>query len=481
METAIEWMIPGYHPTHKLSTLTVNAPYDGSTLAILPCVDDPGLDHGLEQAQMLFQQREKWLPLHRRLAILQQFQQLLSAQRQSIAKTAAMEGGKPLRDSLVEVDRAIDGVQIAVETLRTTAGEVVPMRINAATEHRLAFTQKEPIGVVLAISAFNHPVNLIIHQVIPAIAAGCPVLVKPASATPLSCLTLVQLLREAGLPEAWCQVVICSDNEQTSRLASDARLDFVTFIGSAKVGWALRNRLAPGVRCALEHGGVAPVIVHQDADLDEAVPLLAKGGFYHAGQVCVSVQRVYVHEAIADALASRLSAAAKAQRIGDPTDSKTDVGPLIRAKEVARVDEWVKAAVDAGATLMCGGHPVDTQGYACTVLLDPPESTLVSHAEIFGPVICLYRYQSLDAAIAQANALPYAFQAAVFTQHLDTALYCYQQLQAATVMINDHTAFRADWMPFAGLKHSGHGTGGIPYTLQDMQTEKLMVLRSNAL
>ena len=224
-----------------------------------------------------------------------------------LAIEAAREGGKPLLDSRVEIERAIDGVNNCIECMRSAAGREIPMGINAASKQRLAMTHREPIGVVVAVSAFNHPVNLIVHQVGPAIAAGCPVIIKPAEDTPLSCFRFVALLRQAGLPEEWCQALVVNDLEVASRLVTDARVGFFSFIGSAAVGWMLRSKLAPGTRCALEHGGAAPVIVAADADLDAALPLIAKGGFYHAGQVCVSVQRVYCHRSIARKLAERLA------------------------------------------------------------------------------------------------------------------------------------------------------------------------------
>ena len=222
------------------------------------------------------------------------------------------------------------------------------MRINAASAGRLAFTESEPVGVVLAFSAFNHPVNLIVHQVCPAVAAGCPFVLKPAEATPLSGMRVVSILHEAGLPEVWGQALLASDREVAGRLVADPRVGFFSFIGSARVGWMLRSRLAPGARCALEHGGAAPVVVAADADLDLAIPLLAKGGFYHAGQVCVSVQRVFAHRSLARELATRLAGAADALVVGDPTSAETGVGPLIRPAEVERVDEWVDEAVGGG-------------------------------------------------------------------------------------------------------------------------------------
>jgi acyl-CoA reductase-like NAD-dependent aldehyde dehydrogenase len=327
----------------------------------------------------------------------------------------------------------------------------------------------------VAVSAFNHPLNLIVHQVAPAVAAGCPVIVKPAEATPLSCYRFVAILREAGLPEAWCQALVTDGKATTGRLVADPRVGFFSFIGSAAVGWMLRSTLAPGARCALEHGGVAPVIVAPDADLAVAVPRLAKGGFYHAGQVCVSVQRVFAHRSLAMRLADGLAQRARGMCVGDPLLEETEVGPLIRAGEVARVHEWVREAVDLGAQLLCGGSPISETCYPPTVLLEPPADCRVSTREVFGPVVCVYAYDELDEAIDRANVLPYAFQAAVFTRDLATAMRAYARLDASAVMVNDHTAFRVDWMPFAGLRQSGLGVGGIPYTFRDMRSEKLLI------
>ena len=283
--------------------------------------------------------------LSQRIAILEKAAALMQAQRDELALEAAREGGKPLIDSRVEADRAIDGIKLCVQHLRTQAGSEIPMNLNAASAGRLAFTQHEPIGVVVAFSAFNHPLNLIVHQVGPAIAAGCPVIVKPAKATPLSCFRLVNILRQAGLPDEWCQALVTADNNLATEMVADRRLGFFSFIGSGRVGWELASKLAPGARCSLEHGGVAPVIVAADADVDNALPLLAKGGFYHAGQVCVSVQRVYVDKKIARSFAERLAGIAEALKVGDPTLPDTEVGPLIRASEVKRVDEWVQEAI----------------------------------------------------------------------------------------------------------------------------------------
>lgn len=472
-------MVPGAQPDARPAEVV--APFDGALIATVEQVNRTGVQQALATADALFRNRDAWLRPARRIEILRRAAAIMEGRRDELAREAAREGGKPLIDSRVEADRAIDSVRICVEHLRTQAGSEIPMNLNAASAGRLALTQHEPIGVVVAFSAFNHPLNLIAHQVGPAVAAGCPVIVKPAKAAPLSCLRFVQILREAGLPEAWCQPLLTTDQDLAQELVADPRVGFFSFIGSGKVGWMLRSRLAPGTRCALEHGGVAPVIVEADADLDYALPLLLKGGFYHAGQVCVSVQRIFAQRQIARTLAERLAKLADALKVGDPTLSDTEVGPLIRHKEVERVDQWVQEAVQRGAELLCGGRALSESCYAPSVLFDPPPDTRVMTHEVFGPVVCVSPFDSLDDAIARANSLPYPFQAAVFTRDLDTALRSCRRLNASAVMVNDHTAFRVDWMPFAGLRESGLGVGGIPYTMEDMQIRKLIVIRSKEL
>jgi len=262
---------------------------------------------------------------------------------------------------------------------------------------------------------------------------------------------------------------------------TDERVDFFSFIGSGKVGWMLRSKLSPGTRCALEHGGAAPVIVTEDADIEDALPLLAKGGFYHAGQVCVSVQRIFAHHTIAKDLAESIAKIGNKYTVGDPVLAETDIGPLIRHVEVDRVETWVNEAVDEGAELISGGKKLSDSCYSCTVLCNPSNKSKVSQMEIFGPVICIYPYEDIDIAIEQANALPFSFQASVFTRDIDKAMRVSKRINASAVMVNDHTAFRMDWMPFAGLKQSGLGVGGIPYTMEDMQIKKMTVLRSKEL
>ena len=460
-----------------MRTLSVTRPFDGGLIKQISFNDAADVEYALQQAYDLFQDRSKWLTGYQRIAILEKVVHLMSQQIDELTNLAAEEGGKPYTDSRVEVERAINGVKLSIEHLAHIKGEQVPMGLTQSSNNRLAFTMRDPIGVVSSISAFNHPLNLIIHQTIPAIAVGSPVIIKPALTTPLSCLKFMEILAEAGLPDGWCQCLIC-DNEEAEKLVTDTRVNYLSFIGSAGIGWMLRSKLSPGTRCGLEHGGAAPVIVEADADIEPMIDSLLKGSFYHAGQVCVSVQRVFVHHSICNNVAEQLATKASQLIVGDPLKHDTEVGPLILPREVERVEQWVNEAKLSGASVLCGGHRISATCYAPTVLLNPPQNAKVSQLEIFGPVVCIYAYQDRLQAIKQANALPFAFQASVFTKDIDTALDTLNRLNATAVMVNDHTAFRVDWMPFGGRDSSGIGMGGIQYSMHEMTREKMLIIKS---
>ncbi len=460
--------------------LQVLSPYDGSLIEELSMHGPSDVEQALAKAKSLFDNRDGWLPKHERIAILERAAKIMIQRREELTTIAAQEGGKPYVDSLVEVDRAINGLKIAVEELSNFGGVEIAMGLNKSSVNRRAHTVKEPIGVVASVSAFNHPLNLIVHQTIPALAVGAPVIVKPALTTPRSCIAFVNILKEAGLPAGWCEYLL-TDNESSEKLVTDARINFFSFIGSAKVGWYLRSKLAAGTRCALEHGGAAPALVDKTANLDEIIDPLIKGGFYHSGQVCVSVQRIFAHEEIVDDLVQRMIPKVENLRVGDPLDKDIDCGPLILPREVDRVERWVDEAVNEGAQLLIGGKRINDYSFQPTLLLNPSASSKVSREEIFGPVVCIYPYSDYREAIRLANDLPYSFQASVFTNDYDTAIDASNRLSAAAVMINDHTAFRVDWMPFGGWDASGLGIGGIKYSMEDMSREKLLVFKSKYL
>ncbi len=463
-----------------MSTIEVTSPFDGKVVGTVPFTSVEGVEKAIDVAYEKFLDVDNWLPKYKRIEILENLMEIMSSQVEELTILCASEGGKPYMDSKVEIQRAINGVKIAIEQLAVQEGQEIAMGHTASSANRMAYTMKEPIGVVAAISAFNHPFNLAVHQVIPALAVGCPVIIRPATQTPMSAVRLVELLKEAGLPDGWAQAVVC-DRQGGELLVTSPKTAFFTFIGSGPVGWYLNSKSSPGTRAALEHGGVAPVIVEPDADIDAMIPDLGKGGFYHAGQVCVSVQRVYVHESIVDEVASKLTDYASKLVVGDQLDPKTEVGPLINNNEVNRVEEWVNEAVEKGGKILTGGKRISDSCYEPTVILNPTDDALVSTKEVFGPVVIVYSYSNIDEAIARANSLDVSFQAAVFTKNIDTALKAVKRLNGTTVMVNDHTAFRVDWMPFGGAKTSGLGLGGIPDSMNEMQNQKMMVIKSPVL
>ncbi len=453
------------------------APYDRRLLAEIPLDDWKTAEKYLEDAANLHAAKNP-LPIHKRIAILENLVATIQREKDNLAYTATEEGGKPWNDTIVEINRAIQGIKYAIAALSTMGGSEIPMGLTPSAEGKFAVTFREPIGPILAISAFNHPINLIIHQIIPAVAAGCPIIVKPALTTPRSCLRIVELLRESGLPEEWCRAIVC-ENDITARMSSDSRLAFMNFIGSERVGWTLRAGLAPGVRCSLEHGGAAPVIIDETADIAIIAPLLAKGGFYHAGQVCVSVQRVFALRNSAAELAEAIAQAGNSFIVGDPLSPQTDVGPLITLDARQRVSKWIDDGVVSGGAIigkeMNNVHKLPETCLAPIVIFNPSEDARISREEIFGPAIAVYSCNTMEEAVSRANNVRYEFQAAVFTENLRFAFDASKNLKATSVIINDHSAFRVDWMPFGGRGVSGQGTGGIGYTLHDYTQEKLLV------
>ena len=456
--------------------LIIQSPYDLSTIEELDLASAAEVEAALSTAKSLLNNKDKELPPYQRIEILENLVDIMEENKVELIETALREGGKPLKDTKVEVERAIQGVKLGIIAIHNLKGEHIPMGLTKSSESRTAFSTREAIGIVCSLSAFNHPLNLVIHQTIPALAAGCPVILKPALTTPLSAILFAKLLHQAGLPKQWCQVLVC-DNNQAEKLATDSRVAFLSFIGSAKVGWMLRSKVSPGTRCGLEHGGAAPVIVDENVNIAEIIPSLVKGAFYHAGQVCVSVQRVFIPKSISKAFIKELAVEVSKLQVGDPADENTDVGPLILPREINRIHEWVTEAKEGGATIVTGGSQHSKTCYLPTVILNPDENSKVMTQEIFGPVVCVSEYEDIESAIKQANSLPYAFQAALYSNDLNTIISTSKKLNATAVMVNDHTAFRVDWMPFGGRDQSGLGLGGIEHSVREMTREKMTVIK----
>ncbi|MCB0310267.1 MAG: aldehyde dehydrogenase family protein, partial [Bdellovibrionales bacterium] len=374
------FLVDGARSTGKF--VDIKSPFDGEVVGQVEQCDETTLEKALSNASHSFEAAMKEMPAYKRAEILYKVAELIHQNHEELALTIAQEGGKPLKDARVEVSRAINTTKMCGdEALLLGGGETISMDRAPGSENQLAFTMRLPVGPVLCISAFNHPLNLACHQICPAIAAGNSVVFKPASQTPISALKLASYFAEAGLPQGALNLVVCKGS-QAEQLLQDARIRFVSFIGSAAVGWTIPKQVAPGVRYALEHGGTAPAIVHHDADLLQAVPSLTKGAFYHAGQVCVSTQLIYAHELIFDQLLEQLRASAQQLKTGDPTDPDTDVGPIISKADLKRIEQSVQEAVQKGARAIIGARCLSASLYAPTILVDTDASMSVVNEEI---------------------------------------------------------------------------------------------------
>jgi acyl-CoA reductase-like NAD-dependent aldehyde dehydrogenase len=414
------------------------------------------------------------LPAHKRAEILVRVAGQLGRRHEEVAQTICAEAGKPLKAARVEVSRAMSTFTMAAVEARKLAGEMVPMEGSQAGAGKLAFTLRVPIGVVGAISPFNFPLNLVAHKIAPALAAGCAVVLKPASQTPLSALLLAELETEAGLPPGWLNVLVGPAAELGDVLVEDERVRLITFTGSAPVGWKLAER-APRKRVTLELGNSTPVLVEADADLEDAAARLAANAFSFAGQSCISVQRIYVHEDAYDELLSRFLAEVEALRVGDPADEETDVGPLIDRESRERVLAWIEESRAAGAEVVAGGE-LEGELLRPTVIADAGPELKVQCEEVFGPVCTVTRYRTLDEAIELANGTRFGLQAGIFTRSLQTALEAARRLEFGGVTINEAPTFRADQMPYGGVKESGNTREGPAYTVQEMTETRLVVL-----
>jgi len=453
--------------------IEVRNPYDGSVVGRVPLAGSAAFDRAADAAVAGAARMAK-LPVHERAAILMRVSAAIAADRDAIARTLAAEAGKPLKDALVETDRATMTFQVAAEEARRLSGDVIPMDLAPHGEGRIGLVRRFPIGPIAAISPFNFPLNLSAHKLGPAMAAGNSIVLKPATKTPLSALTLGRLLNDAGAPEGAVQVLPMS-RDVGDRLVTDDRFRLLTFTGSSPVGWAMKAR-AGRKKVILELGGNAGVIVNDDADVAFAAKRVAAGGFGYAGQSCISVQRVYVHDRVFDAFAAALTDLVEKLTTGDPLDPVTDVGPMIDESEAERIDAWVKEAVAAGARVLTGGRRLGGAVYAPTVMTDVPFDAKLCAEEVFAPLVGLYRISSLDEAIAEVNRSRFGLQAGLFTRDLPGTLLAYDALEVGGVIVNDVPTWRIDHMPYGGVKESGLGREGPRYTIDEMTEPKLLVI-----
>jgi glyceraldehyde-3-phosphate dehydrogenase (NADP+) len=457
---------------HKLDVIS---PWDGSVVGTTWVGDDETFEAAAQAAVAATGVMREW-PLHARIRTLRAVAAALRADRDHVAGVLSGEAGKPLREAQTEVDRAAFTFEAAADEASRICGDVLPLGVAAHGEGRLALTQRVPLGPIAAIAPFNFPLNLAAHKLAPALAAGNPIVLKPATKTPLSALILARLLHEAGVPPGGLSVVPLQRGA-ADRLVTDERFALLTFTGSSAVGWDMKAR-AGRKRVVLELGGNAGVIVDASADIDVAVRRVVAGGFTYAGQSCISVQRVYLHESIADAFTEKLVAAVAALKTGAPMDPTTNVGPMITPGDVERIDAWVRDAVTDGARVLTGGRIVSPTVYAPTVLTDVPAYAQVCREEVFAPLVGLYRFATLDEAITAINTSRYGLQAGIFTRDLPHAMEAFRRLHVGGVIVNDVPSYRVDSMPYGGVKDSGTGREGPRYAIEEMTELKLLIINT---
>jgi aldehyde dehydrogenase (NAD+) len=450
----------------------VESPYDGATVASVSSPGDSDVEDAVSAAAAAFAET-RILPLHVRAEALAHISRRLTERADEVAELIAREGGKPLKWAKVEAARAASTFRWAAEECRRDGGELMRFDSEASLGSRAGIVRRFPLGPVLAITPFNFPVNLIAHKMAPALAVGAPIVIKPATKTPLGALLLGELFSETDLPRGMLSVLPIGGSE-AGELAKDRRFAKLSFTGSSEVGWNLKSA-DPRKVVTLELGGNAGVIVHSDADLDLAAQRIAFGGYYQAGQSCISVQRVLVQADVAGDFTERLVGEVSKLKTGDPLDPETEVGPLIDHDALERVSAWVDEAVQAGAEVLAGGKREDPF-YAPTVLARTRPEMKVRCEEIFGPVTTVSTYGDFEDAIAEVNESKYGLQAGVFTKDVDRLFLAFRDIEAGGVVANDVSAFRADQMPYGGTKDSGSGREGLRWAMQEMTEPRVLVL-----
>ena len=413
------------------------------------------------------------MPAYERGAILRAISTGIRERREELGRLIALEAGKPIRDALVEVDRAPLTFRLGAEEAERIYGETIPLDLLPSSKGRMGITRRFPVGPVAAISPFNFPLNLAAHKVAPAIAAGCPVVLKPPSKDPLTMLTVGEIIEQAGAP-AGSVSILPMTRALGDRMVADERFKLLTFTGSPAVGWAMKAK-AGKKRVVLELGGNAGVVVDRSADLDWAVKRILVGAFSYAGQVCISVQRLFVHADVMDAFLERLIAGARALKVGDPLDPATDLGPMVDEQAARRTQAWVDEAVAMGGRVLLGGKAQGTF-FPPTILVDTPVEAKVCSSEAFAPLVVVFPFSDFDAAVRGVNQSFYGLQAGVFTNDLANAWHAFSELEVGGVIVNDIPTYRIDHMPYGGVKDSGLGREGLRWSIEDMTELRIMVL-----
>ncbi len=452
--------------------LPVLNPYDGTVIGRVCRPTGIHLDEAVEHTLSGFEIARR-LPAHQRYDILITAAGMLEKRKEEAARLLCLEAGKPIRHARSEVSRAVNTLTLSAEESRRIGGETLTMDIAEAVGRRSGLVRRFPVGPILGISPFNFPLNLVCHKVGPALAGGNSILLKPASATPLSALFLAGILQEAGLPAGMLNVLPCSGQE-AEKLVKDSRFAMVTFTGSAEIGWKIKS-IAGKKKVCLELGGNAAVIIESDVDLDYALERCLLGGYAYAGQVCISVQRILVHKRIYDAFRKSFTEKVAGLVTGDPLDEKTDVGPLIDEASRQRIRTWIDEAVAAGGTLLTGGQREGSVLKPAVLETVPPEAK-VWREEAFAPLTVLRPYSHLDEAITLANDSRFGLQAGIFTKDIEKAFTAFREIEVGGVIVNDIPTFRVDHMPYGGVKDSGFGREGVKYALEEMTEPRLLVI-----
>lgn len=460
-------------PVAPNADLAVVDKFTGAVATRVAVADVAALDHALAAAVEAARPMAA-LPAYRRQEILNHVVRRVIERREELADALCVEAGKPIKDSRGEVGRLVDTFRIAAEESVRIAGEVLPLDISARAANYFGMWKRVPVGVCSFIAPFNFPLNLVAHKVAPAIAAGCPFVLKPASLTPVGALILGEILAETDLPPGAFSILPCP-REGADLFSTDPRVNLLSFTGSPDVGWALKAK-AGRKKVVLELGGNAACIVDEDVELDDAVGRIVIGAFYQSGQSCISVQRVLVHERVYDAFRDRLVAAARTLKAGNPKDEDTFLGPIISAKEADRIESWIQSAVARGARLLCGGGRRGNVIEA-TLLEQVPDDEKVSCEEVFGPVAVLAPFASFDEALDRVNASRFGLQAGVFTRDIQKAHRAWSRLEVGGVLVNEAPSWRVDHMPYGGVKDSGLGREGVRFAMEDMTEIRMFVLR----
>ena len=452
---------------------SVTNPFTGQVIADVCQAQETDIEQAIQLGVASFPSLAQ-LPAHHRSMALRHIADELTTRQQEFAETMSLESGKPITDALREVHRAIQTFTLASEETKRMIGETIPMDISPGMEHHLGILRRVPIGPVLGITPFNFPLNLVAHKLAPCLAVGNPFLLKPAPQTPLTALLLGEIISRLDLPSGAVSILPC-ENALAESMVRDARIQALSFTGSAAVGWTLKNK-AGKKRVALELGGNAAVIIEPDANLQLAAQRCVTGGLSYSGQTCISVQRVYIHHEVYDQfLRHLLEKVREIPTTGDPLNEATVVGPLIDEKAATRVEAWIQEAIAQGADCLVGGTRKGAF-IAPTVLANIQPTMKVSCEEVFGPVITVSRYQNYEEALREVNNSPYGLQAGVFTQNVNRIFEAFQQLEVGTVLANEIPTFRADHMPYGGVKDSGLGREGVRYAMHELTELKLLVL-----